>query len=129
MFNNVFVVRKGAYLAGTWGLKPGEGLRLAGNTWLVEGEPALLQGNEACRSLEEWLQKGGLRSDDRVARLEGSMIESTPICWPRDVTALGEVIRLRADQASPVDVPRVPDRDFLGRSIVTSRFAGPYAPR
>jgi len=129
VFNNVFIARRGAYLAGTWGLKSGEGLRLAGNAWLAEGDAALLQGNAACRSLEEWLEKGGFQSGDRVARLEGPMIEKAPTCWPRPLTTLGALFRPEADASSAVDVPGVPERDFLGRPISSSRFVGPFSPR
>jgi len=127
VLNNVFVVRKGAYLVGTWGLKPGEGLRMAGNTWLVEGEPALLQGNALCRSLQEWLAKGGLQSADLISPLKGPLIEQAPTCWPRPLTTLGELVY--PDSSSPVDVPGVPERDFLGRPVPKSSFVGPYAPR
>jgi hypothetical protein len=132
VLNNVFIVRKGAYLAGTWGLKPGEGLRLAGNRWLVEGEPVLLQGNDPCESLEKWLEKAGLRGGEQknqVARLEGPVIEKAPTCWPSGPATLGELFRPDPDQPSAVDVSGVPERDFLGRPVVTSRFAGPYSPR
>ncbi len=126
--NNVFMARKGAFLIGTWGLKAGENLRMAGNTWLVEDEPALLQGNAACRSLKEWLEKGRVQSSDRVAPLESPVIEQAPTCWPRPVATLGELLRPRTDP-SAADVPGVPERDFLGRPIGTSRFAGPFAPQ
>jgi hypothetical protein len=128
VFNNVFIARRGAFLAGTWGLKAGEGIRLAGNAWLSEGEPALLQGNAACRSLEEWLEKAGAASGDRVAPMEGPGIEKAPTCWPRALTTLGELVRPPA-VPSAVDVPGLPERDFLGRPVGTGRFAGPYSPR
>jgi len=126
VFNNVFIARKGAFLAGTWGLKPGEGLRLAGNTWMFEGEPSLLQGNASCRSFEEWLQKGGLEANDRLEPLRAAPVDVAPTFWPRPVATLGELL---GPTPSTVDVPNLPPTDFLGRKISASRFAGPFAPK
>jgi hypothetical protein len=128
VFNNVFVARKGAYLAGTWGLRVGDDLRLEGNTWLAEGEPALLQGNAVCGSLKEWLEKGGLRSGDFVDQFQCPLPEA-PTCMPQSVTTLGRLLRPRGEASPAVDVPGAPDRDFLGSPISSSRFAGPYAPQ
>jgi hypothetical protein len=136
VYNNVFLVHPGAFLLGTWGLPPGGGLQLAGNTWLVEGEPALLQGPARCGSLEEWIRRGGLEGaarENRVIPRVGKTAEEAPTLWPRDVSALKATILPEPDQVSPVDLSQqgvrgIPSSDFCGRRIVTSRFAGPFAP-
>jgi hypothetical protein len=119
VLNNVFVARKGAWLAGTWGFKAGERIRVAGNTWLHEGGPAALQGLEAA-------VKGG---GDRVVPLKAALDDTAPTCWPRDVTALGEFFRVPPEQTSPVDLDLSAPVDFLGRASATARFAGPFAPK
>lgn len=131
VFNNVFVVRKGAFLVGTWGLKPGKGLQLSGNTWLVEGKPQLLQGNAGCGDFEEWVKKGDLdvaSVKDTTAALSEKVPEAAAVYWPREPASAGALFKAAGNSAIEPSLPAFPAADFLGRPIRSSRFAGPYAP-
>ncbi|HYG76121.1 MAG TPA: right-handed parallel beta-helix repeat-containing protein [Planctomycetota bacterium] len=135
-FNNVFIARKGAYLIGTWSLKPGTDLKFAGNAWLYEEPAALLHGRKKCASLEEWLKLSSIDPTtvpDTFGSISAFPLVEAPVCWPEPPHTLAKRLQLTyAGKAAAIDpaacgINNLPGTDFAGKKVESLKFPGPLA--
>lgn len=136
VLNNLFLVKKDAYLLTTWGNPAGTELTMAGNTWLYEDKPGLLAVNSACDSIADWVAKAKLPAEswkDVLEKSEAITASAAETLWPRAVNTLKPPIpRIEKADATAVDLNqrgvKMPARDFSGKELPKEKFAGPFAP-
>jgi hypothetical protein len=136
VFNNIFMVRKGAYLMATWGNPAGKELTIAGNTWHYEDKTLLLAAAEPVAAVNEWLAKMRLPVETWKDLPEKSDIipaSAAETLWPRDVNSLKPLFaRIEKADATALDLSKLgvkmPSQDFFGKPVPKEKFAGPFAP-